>query len=501
MIYLLITIFTLLILLIYKYAIKPFKFWDSLEIKQQSLFAVYQDMFNIFLQRKSFLDYVVEKYKSFPNDSYYGMYHMLQPTILIKDPDLIKRLTIKDFDHFADRMQFIPQNVDSLWDKSLVALSGQKWKDMRAILSPNFTSSKMKNMFVLIQDCAKEYRKKILNDCAEKSGFELGDLFTRYSNDVIATAAFGIKIDSYTEKENDFYVMGKKLLELSGVTAVLKLILCSLFPKLVKRLGLGFFPKATTKFFVELVKETVKVRKEQGIVRSDLIHLLMEAKKDGEMLSDEDICAQALIFFFAGFGSVANNLSFMGYELAVNPDVQDRLNKEIEETLKKYNGNVTYEAIMGMKYMDMVVNETLRKWPAAIIWDRKCTIPYGIEIPKMASVKTVDIPKGANLLIPVFAIQRDPEYYQDPDKFNPERFSDENKGNIKPYTFIPFGVGQRNCLGSRFALMEIKTIFFYLLQEMEIVPNAKTPIPMKLLKKSVHLCADPGFFVDLKARN
>lgn len=136
---------------------------------------------------------------------------------------------------------------------------------------------------------------------------------------------------------------------------------------------------------MKLIKDTIQTRETQRIVRPDMINLLIEARKgkknddtsngvidtgfatvqessihtnptkSKQELTDVDIAAQAMIFFFAGFDSVSTLMYFMGYELVVNPDVQKRLQEEIDETLRECNGKLTYEALMKMEYMDMVV--------------------------------------------------------------------------------------------------------------------------------------------------
>lgn len=121
------------------------------------------------------------------------------------------------------------------------------------------------------------------------------------------------------------------------------------------------------KFFLDLIDESIKLREEKNIVRHDMIQLLMEAKK-GNLKQDKDnndltpqfsnieLAAQALIFLFAGFDSVATVMSFLAYELAVNSDVQTKLRKEINETFDNIQGDVSYEVLLKMKYMDMVIN-------------------------------------------------------------------------------------------------------------------------------------------------
>lgn len=90
--------------------------------------------------------------------------------------------------------------------------------------------------------------------------------------------------------------------------------------------------------------------------------------------------------------------------------------------------------------------ETLRKWPPAVAMDRVCTSPYTMKV----DGKTHKFNVGDIIWVPVFGIHRDERYYPDPEKFDPERFNEENKRNIHPETYLPFGVGPRNCIGSRY---------------------------------------------------
>lgn len=114
------------------------------------------------------------------------------------------------------------------------------------------------------------------------------------------------------------------------------------------------------------------------------------------------------------------------------------------------------------------------------------------------SEKNLQLEKGDTIWIPVFGIHHDPEYYAEPEKFDPERFNDENKRNIKPYTYLPFGVGPRNCIGSRFALLECKTLFYHLLLNFEIVPIKQTVIPLILSKSFFNVKPEGGQWLGLK---
>ncbi|GFG30951.1 hypothetical protein Cfor_07734, partial [Coptotermes formosanus] len=212
-------------------------------------------------------------------------------------------------------------------------------------------------------------------------------------------------------------------------------------------------------------------------------------------LQDEDIIAQAVLFFLAGFDTASTLLCFASHELAVHLDVQTRLQEEIDETLQENGGKFTYEALHDMKYLDMVVNETLRLYPPVAAVDRICVQPYTLK-----SDPPMEVHPGEVLFIPIVALHHDPKYYPDPERFDPERFSDDNKHNINPLTYLPFGIGPRSCIGNRFALMEAKLALAYLLSRFSVKVVAKTPIPIKIVQKGFNMSIDGGFWLGLEKR-
>lgn len=143
--------------------------------------------------------------------------------------------------------------------------------------------------------------------------------------------------------------------------------------------------------------------------------------------------------------------------------------------------------------------ESLRKWPITIATDRLCVKPYTIE-PTQPGEKPIHIKEGDLMSIPIMSMQRDPRFYPNPDRFDPERFSEENKPSVNPYTYLTFGIGPRSCIGNRFALLEMKTIIFYVLSRFDIVVVDKTAIPLEIVNNVVNLTAKGGFWLGLKPR-
>lgn len=393
--------------------------------------------------------------------------------MIVRYPDTIKKFTIKDFDYFEDHSSIVSEEVDEIFGNSLVMLKGDKWRDMRSTLSPAFTGSKMRQMFDLIKDCANNLSEHYseLNDQESELSIDMKDLFSKYANDVIASSAFGIKVNSFKSPNNDFFIIGKKLVEFSGLKTIGKLILIKLLPKLMKALNVKFLEASVSNFFKEIVLNTMKVREKDGIFRPDMINMLMDIRKGSleknnqneeksegfstvhesiigktniqRRWNDNEIVAQCFVFFAAGFRTSSTILSFAAYELAINNHIQERLRTEIIETNVNTNGKLSYDDLQNMKYMDMFVSEMLRHWPPGMFTDRICVKNYQYSD---SNVKFT-IEKGTVLWIPVYGLHHDPKYFPNPHIFDPERFNDQNKDQIVSGTYLPFGIGPRNCIG------------------------------------------------------
>lgn len=405
------------------------------------------------------------------------------PLILLRDPELIKEICVKNFDNFVDRRSFMTEEMDPVYGRNVFSLKGDRWRKMRNTLSPAYTAAKMRIMFELVEKCARDFIQYFIDHPSEANSVELSDAFTRYCNDVIATAAFGISVNSLTDRENEFYERGKNSFNLGSPKRFVKFVAFRLFPKLMRLFGITFLAKESDRFFKKIIEETVITRDEKKIVRPDMIHLLMEARnKDDNNLSMDDIIAQGFLFFLAGFDSSSGLMKFMAHELAINSEIQAKLQAEVDNLYKNgENVDDFYEKLTELKYMDMVISETLRKYPPNPLIDRLCVKEYNFPKPTPNSVAYTVKPKNA-IWIPIFAIHHDPKYFPEPEKFDPERFNDENKDKIQPYTYLPFGLGPRKCIGNRFALMETKLIFVLILRNFTLKPTEKTKHPIEFAR-------------------
>nr|CAI5864505.1 unnamed protein product [Callosobruchus analis] len=211
-----------------------FSYWERREVKQSDAIWIFGDNLRQMLMRETFADMMKRLHDLYPNDRYTGGYQLLVPTLMVRDPELIKTICVKDFDHFSNHRTFVPEDVDPLFGKNLFALKDQRWRDMRAVLSPSFTSSKMRGMFLLMSECAEKWVKFFLNKNQEVVEVNLKDSLTRYTNDVIATCAFGIEVDSLNNPDNIFYTMGRRATDFNSLSRRLKFMGYFIFPWLYR---------------------------------------------------------------------------------------------------------------------------------------------------------------------------------------------------------------------------------------------------------------------------
>ena len=482
---------------------RQWTYWKKLGVPSVGWVPGLGSMWKVICRLTASTDFVKHIYNYRPGAKYIGVMDMSKPTIVIRDLELIKEIGVKSFDHFPDHRNFVTEEMDPIFGRNIFSLKGDRWRDMRNTLSPFFTASKMRFMFDLVCKSSQDYVDHLYKHPELCSSIELRDAFTRYTNDVIATSAFGISVNSMRDRDNEFYKAGVDITNFSSVLRITKFVMFRYIPRLMRAVGIYWLSSPSRKFLKNIITETVKLRDEQGVARRDMIHLLIEARDKEKLsthqLSIDDIAAQSFIFFLAGFETSSTLMCFMALELALNQDVQGRLREEVDKYLAEENGQISYESLTKMDYMEMVVSETLRKYPPVLTVDRVCCEKFQLP-PTEPGMKSVTLNPDDCVWIPIFGLHHDPKHFPEPEKFDPERFSAENKDKINPYVYMPFGLGPRKCIGNRFALMEVKIIMVHLLSKFFITCTEKTK-PVVYKKGSFQLKPKDGFWIGLEKRD
>ncbi|XP_055909014.1 cytochrome P450 6g1-like [Eupeodes corollae] len=440
--------------------------------------------------------------KSVKNHPAFGIYLLNRPILVIKDPALSKLILIKEFNKFSDRFASADPHGDPLAFNNLFFLKGAPWREMRTKVTPVFTSGKLKQMFPLIEEIGfelNEYLCRLTKD-NKTSMQEIKEISALFGTDVIASVAFGMYANCLKDENSDFRRNGKPIFKWNTMRAY-EFIVMFFFPQLVKLFRAKLFPTEATKFLVDSISFVMADRAKSRIPRNDLIDILVKIKEtseaEGEDLDKKKLIAQAAVFFAAGFETSSSIISFGLHELSRKPELQKRLREEIKESLLENDGKTSYESLNAMKYLDMVVLEVLRMYPPQPFLDRICTLPKGEEEFSLRPHIDLSIPHGMPVFFPLLALQRDPKFFPNPDEFDPERFSPENKPKIIPFSYMPFGVGPHNCIGERLGVFQSKMGIVNFLRSHYVEPCEKSHEKIKLDPKGLLLSAKGGIYVNL----
>ncbi|CAL1290717.1 unnamed protein product [Larinioides sclopetarius] len=388
---------------------------------------------------------------------------------------------------------------DAMGNSFLFTLCGEEWKRMRNIITPTFSTGKIKKMINYIKQCNSTMIENLKKVSKNGKPLQVKQFSNAFSMDVIASAAFSVYLDSYNDPNNTFIQSAVKAF---SPYFNYKLAFYQMWPKLAKWIGVQVIYTKPLYFFKKSALYIMKQRKKTGHTRSDFLQFLMGTVKDFADEKEEDVgndttshdvqdksrnqiyksltldeaVSQCVQFFIAGFDTVSSTISNAAYLLALHPDIQNRAFETVRDVLQETEGEVTYEALQDMNYLDNVVSETLRLYPSFSRLERVTEAEF-----KLGNTGVV-LPKGTALIIPVYAIHRDPKLYLDPDKFDPDRFLPEERTKRDLYAYMPFGSGPRGCIGRRFGLMQVKTCLIYILANFTIhrCPETKVPLEFRL---------------------
>ncbi|KAF0312472.1 putative cytochrome P450 6a13 [Amphibalanus amphitrite] len=322
---------------------------------------------------------------------------------------------------------------------------------------------------------------------SQKDGeINVKDVFARYTMDTIASVAFGLEADSIRNPESAIAKKGVLLRKPPPMYKILIFMSVSYLPSFIRKrfdFTSYIFGNNALEFFVDISRRTIKEREEHPERRrNDYLQLLIDSRRDDSQarkLTDDEITAQCLLFFFAGNDTTSNALTWAARELAFHPEVQERVQAEIDEVLKSDKDSITFDKVnSGMPYLECVLTETLRMYPLMQL-TRCSTRDY--PIPGTDAV----LPANSIVYMMPYSMQHDADLYPNPESFDPERFLSNNKEARNSYTYLPFGQGPRNCIGMRFALLQAKVALVALLRKYSLVTGPKSGEMEPVL--------DPGF--------
>ncbi|XP_067296556.1 cytochrome P450 3A30-like [Pseudorasbora parva] len=412
----------------------------------------------------------------------WGIYDARQPVLCIMDQSIFKTILIKEcYSLFTNRRNF--RLNGPLYD-AVSIVEDDDWRRIRSVLSPSFTSGRLKEMFGIMKTHSQILVQNLGKSATRGENVDIKEFFGAYSMDVVTSTAFSVDIDSLNNPKDPFVTNIKKMLKFDFLNPVF--LICAIFPfvaPLMEKMDFAFFPTSVTDFFYAALQKikSERVASDHKKKRVDFLQLMVDSQTAGKTLpgeehtekglSDHEILSQAMIFIFAGYETSSSTLAFFFYNLATNPEAMEKLQEEIDETFPN-KAPVDYEAVMNMDYLDAALNESLRLFPVAARLERVCK--------KTVDINGLIIPKDMVVMIPTYALHRDPDYWSEPESFKPERFTKGNKETIDPYMYMPFGLGPRNCIGMRFAQVTMKLAIVEILQRFDVSVCEETQVPLEL---------------------
>ncbi|XP_066540921.1 thromboxane-A synthase isoform X2 [Hoplias malabaricus] len=521
-------LFLLFLVLLYWYSIYPFSVLQRCGIRHPKPVPFFG---NMMLFRHGFLDAQKDLINQYGRVC--GYYLGRRPFIVVADPDFLRQVMVKEFPKFPNRMNI--RLATKPMTESLLLLRDERWKRVRSILTPSFSAAKMKEMVPLINTATETLLNNLEAYAESGKSFDIHRCFGCFTMDVIASVAFGTQVDSQNDPNDPFVHNASKFFSSTFFRPIMFIFMA--FPFLIGPLG-ALIPnkprREMNRFFISCIQKIIKQRDElpANQRRRDFLQLMLDVRSSKEcvslehfdvvshadeqanaqpqtaeeehhhdepsrrpqqkrMMTEDEIIGQAFIFLLAGYETSSNTLAFVCYLLAIHPESQVQLQREVDDFYAKHD-SPDYNNVQELKYLDMVVCEALRLYPPGFRFAR--------DVEEDCVVNGQFLPKGATLVIPASFLHHDAQYWPEPEKFMPERFTPEAKASRHPFVYLPFGAGPRSCVGMRLAQLEIKMALVNIFKRFNVVACEDTKVPLEL-KSNTTLGPKNGIFVKISKRD
>ncbi|KAK0082295.1 hypothetical protein PV326_007257 [Microctonus aethiopoides] len=493
------TILCILLYIIYRFLTRKQDHWDKFGIPTvRNSVPYFGYVWPILMQRKSSGEIYHEIHESMPNCSMVGMYNCGEPELFLRDPDLIKSVMQTNFSNFQINGLQFNLELDPLLKRNPFVNVGEKWKNERAVLTNTMSTSKLRNMTVIIKEVSEKFLKYLNKNIKQNNNVweaEVQTLFAKFTGEVVAGVGFGLDGQCFIKDTGTFVDMGSKIFEPTKLTA-LKQFITLFLPSLAKILGTGLLPKQFDTYCRCVVSDVLKARKQTGLRGNDFIQQICDLYKTENGEIDEDfVTCHATSFFLDGYLTSSYTLSRVAYHLSIYPDVQNKLRDEVKEILEKHKGTLTYDAIQDMKYMDLVIKESMRMSPVLSSLQKICSAEF-----KLVGYDGIEyvIKPGSKVIMCPSALHLDSKYWDNPEEFQPERFDDEHKNDFHKFVYLPFGGGPRICVGMRMAMIQMKYAISTLINNYSVTLSSKTKVPFAFDPVGIMNIPKGGIWLNIK---
>ncbi|NXK32018.1 CP4B1 protein, partial [Piprites chloris] len=411
------------------------------------------------------------------------------PILIVHHPEYAKRVLGR-----MDPKPSVPYRFSLAWTgEGLLISHGTKWFQHRKMITPAFHYDVLKSYVTLISDSVKVMLNKWDKKSTERKSVEVFEDVSLMTLDSIMKCAFSFNSDCQTQSSSHYYI--KAIFDLTYLLSqrIQTFSFKDVFYNWTRE-GRAFQDACKLAH-----NHTDKVIKERKMLLSseeeldevlkkrhlDFLDILLCSKDaNGVGLSDEDLRAEVDTFMFAGHDTTASGISWLFYCLSLHPEYQQRCREEVQGILGDRD-TIEWEDLGKMTYATMCIKESLRLFPPVPFVSRQLSKPITFSDGR-------SLPAGCQVAVNIFAIHRNRDVWENPEIYDPLRFSPENSAHRHSHAFLPFSAGPRNCIGQQFAMNEMKVALALTLLRFKLLPdpsNLPIMIPQVVLRSStgIHL--------------
>lgn len=317
-------------------------------------------------------------YQTFYDSPYAGMFESDEPVLVVKDPRLVKEFYVNELALPFKRR--IHEDEHNAFTQSIPFVSGPRWKFIRTRMTRGFTTARMKTAFLQFQRNADALRDALLK--RDGAAVEVADVSNCFAIDNMASWVFGVHVKSFALPDNEFRRQMNLILGSDKLSSLGRLMSWFLQP-LLKPLNLTFPSRDTLRFMDKVANELTASRKADGASADHFFQRLLDAKDEepqSKMAPPEKsfrwtmdmVTANSFALVVAGSDTSTSTMAMCLLELALNPDIQNKLHSEIRTSLERGNGTFTYESFKELKYFDMVIEGNVTLTLSFGLWILNC---------------------------------------------------------------------------------------------------------------------------------
>ncbi len=388
--------------------------------------------FGVFPQfRKDPPRYLLSVARQYGDVAYFTMGS--QKFYLLNRPEYVQDVLVTHNSKFQKSR--IMQRSKILLGEGLLTSEGQQHLRQRRLVQPAFHRQRIAGYAAAMVECAGRTTARWTSGETR----DISEEMMRLTLAIVAQTLFAAEV------EEDADEIGRAMTDVLGMFDMM-LIPFTEFLQKMPLPSMRRFERARS-FLDRKIYSIINERRESGGDRGDLLSMLLLAQDeqgDGGSMTDTQVRDEALTLFMAGHETTANALTWTWYLLSQNPDVERRLNEELDSVLA--GGSPTFDDLPQLTYTEMVFAESMRLYPPAWTLSRLAMQDHDIG--------GYSMPAGSLCLLSPYVMHRNAEFFPDPDRFDPERWTPEAKHARPKFSYFPFGGGPRICIGERFAWTE-----------------------------------------------